>query len=102
LRAADILALNTAYEGFSHLLLEALALETPIITTSVGGNGEIIENGKNGVLVPYNNVTALSDAIKKLSKSKTERQKLARAGKETVQLYTASRIISKLIETLRV
>ncbi|HRH24711.1 MAG TPA: glycosyltransferase family 4 protein, partial [Candidatus Paceibacterota bacterium] len=50
MQAADVFALNTAYEGLSHLLIEALALGLPIITTPVGGNTELITHGKNGML----------------------------------------------------
>ena len=59
-KAGDIFVLNTGYEGFSHFLLEAMTMEIPIITTNVGGNTELIENGKEGILVEYNNKEELN------------------------------------------
>ena len=63
LKAGDIFILNTGYEGFSHFLLEAMAMEIPIITTRVGGNAELIESGKDGVLVEYNDKEELKKKI---------------------------------------
>lgn len=60
---ADVFVLNTAYEGLSHVLLEALALGTPVVTTDVGGNPELIRHEENGILVPYNDTDALQTAI---------------------------------------
>ena len=64
--AADIFLLNTAYEGFSHQLLEAMALGLPIIATNAGGNGEILEDGKNGLVAAYNDKNAWQSAITRL------------------------------------
>ena len=41
---SDIFVLYTGYEGFSHLILEAMALSVPVLTTKVGGNVEIIKS----------------------------------------------------------
>ncbi|PLX27324.1 hypothetical protein C0583_03330 [Candidatus Parcubacteria bacterium] len=54
LRASDGFVLNTGYEGLSHLIIEAMAISVPIITTRVGGNPELIKNNENGLLVEYN------------------------------------------------
>ncbi|VAW14089.1 hypothetical protein MNBD_BACTEROID05-663, partial [hydrothermal vent metagenome] len=63
IKASDLFVLNTGYEGLSHQLLEVMSVGTPIITTNVGGNPEVIENGKDGVLVDYNDKEALNKAI---------------------------------------
>jgi glycosyltransferase involved in cell wall biosynthesis len=44
-------------------LLEACAVGLPIVATDVGGNGEIVQDGVTGCLVPPRNPQALSDAI---------------------------------------
>ncbi|MDO8451707.1 MAG: glycosyltransferase family 4 protein, partial [bacterium] len=54
MRASDIFILNSRYEGFSHQLLEVMAVGVPIITTKIGGNPEAIEHVKEGVLVSPN------------------------------------------------
>lgn len=63
LAAADAMALNTGYEGLSHTIMEAMALGVPVITTRVGGNPELIEDGVSGRLVEYQDEEALSKAI---------------------------------------
>src|SRR3989344_4186231 len=60
---ALMFVLNTGYEGFAHTVIEAMAAGTPVITTTVGGNPEIITDGHNGLLVPYNQAGELKAAI---------------------------------------
>ena len=64
--ASDVFLLNTSYEGLSHQLLEAMALGTPVITTPVGGNRELITSDSNGVLVSMNDHTAFNSATQRL------------------------------------
>lgn len=87
---ADVFVLNSSYEGLSHLLIEALALGTAIIATDVGGNPELIEDGKNGLLVPYGDRTALADALSHLLNTPAHRQKLGSAAKESAKRFSTS------------
>jgi glycosyltransferase involved in cell wall biosynthesis len=48
IRIIDVLCITSLWEAFPFLMLEAMALETPIVATCVGGIPEIIENGKTG------------------------------------------------------
>lgn len=66
IKASDIFVLNTGYEGLSHQLLEVMDLGIPIVTTKVGGNIELIEDGVQGLLVPYNDSRALVGAVERL------------------------------------
>jgi glycosyltransferase involved in cell wall biosynthesis len=100
LNAADILILNTSYEGFSHLLLESLALGTSVVTTPVGGNPEIIEHARNGLLVPYNNISALAEAVKSLAHDDRLRQTFAQAGRRTAERFTRDKTVSGLLKAL--
>ena len=63
IKGADVFVLNTAHEGLSHQLIEVMDLGTPIVTTNVGGNPELITNGVEGLLVEYNDTEALEEAI---------------------------------------
>jgi glycosyltransferase involved in cell wall biosynthesis len=67
IRELDAVALCSAYEGLSHVLLEAMQAGRPIIATSVGGNPELIRHGENGMLVPYGDVHALARALVRLA-----------------------------------
>jgi glycosyltransferase involved in cell wall biosynthesis len=63
LRAAEVFVLNSSYEGFSHVLVEACMLGCAIITTTAGGNPEIITDGENGLLIQTGTTTANSEAL---------------------------------------
>lgn len=63
LKAFDIFLLPSRKEGFPYTLLEAGMAGLPTITTDVGGNKEIIENGVSGTVVPSDDAEMLTDAI---------------------------------------
>lgn len=96
LASAKVFVLNTAYEGFSHLLLEAMAVGVPIVTTPVGGNIELIEDGKNGLFVPQGDVKAIAAAIEKISKDTVFAKRLSEAGKVRVAQFSDERMLSEL------
>ena len=63
IRGSDLLIQPSIMEGISSTLLEAMGCETCIIASNVGGNPEIIENNKTGVLVEPNNTEELVEKI---------------------------------------
>jgi sugar transferase (PEP-CTERM/EpsH1 system associated) len=63
MQGLDCFALPSLGEGISNTLLEAMASRLPILATRVGGNGELIESGMTGLLVPPGNVEALTDGL---------------------------------------
>lgn len=62
--AADVLILPTRAEAMPLVILEAMALSTPIIASRVGGIPELIENGKSGILIDINNIHQIITALK--------------------------------------
>lgn len=60
---ADLIVRNTTFEAPSYVLIESLALGKPVIATATGGAPEVIEDGKNGLLVPSGDRDALREAI---------------------------------------
>jgi glycosyltransferase involved in cell wall biosynthesis len=54
---------SSDYEGTPNAVLEAMALESPIVATSAGGTAEIVRNGVDGVIVPTGQVRPIADAI---------------------------------------
>ncbi len=100
LRAADIFVLNTAYEGFSHVLLEAMMVGIPIITTPVCGNPELVNHGQNGVLIPYNAPEMLADQLSLLIENPAFREKLVEGGTQTLQKFSWERLLKETLEVL--
>ena len=98
IKASDIFVLNTQYEGFSHQILETMSLGTPIITTRVGGNSEIIENDHTGVLVSYNDVEALKEQVFRLLRNPSLCQSLVRKAREKVKGFTDERMIDEFAQ----
>ena len=87
LKAADLFVLPSQFEGLSNSLLEAMASGLPVISTSVGGSIDIIENGLNGVLIEYNNEEGLSQEISNLLGDPGLSSNLGKQGRETVEKY---------------
>ncbi len=81
---ATIFILPSFWEAFPVTLLEALACETPVISTPVGGIPEFVKNHKHGILVPPNNSQKLAWAIQHLLDNNNLRAKMGREGREWV------------------
>lgn len=63
LNAASIGVLSSRTEGLPNAIIEYMAARLPVVATNVGGNAELVVDGKTGVLVPPNDPEALADAI---------------------------------------
>lgn len=63
---ADVLVLSSRWEGLSNVLIEALALNLPIVSTDCGGPREVLENGKYGSLVPIGDSAQMGQEIEKV------------------------------------
>lgn len=100
LKAGDIFILNTAYEGLSHLILEAMQAELPIITTPVGGNKELIKDGENGVLIQYNDKEEIKKAIVDLWYLADVRNRLAQQAKKDIKRFAIENMIDQITEIL--
>jgi glycosyltransferase involved in cell wall biosynthesis len=61
--ACDLIVLASRYEGCSRTLCEAQAMGRPVLATNVGGNPEIIEEKKTGLLFPVGHLKKLSELI---------------------------------------
>lgn len=93
---SDVFVHPTFHEGFSVALVEASMMSLPIIATSVGGNVEIVQDNKTGILVPSKNSQALYEAMKKLYTDKDLRNKLAiETRKQYLDRFQFNEIVEK-------
>lgn len=81
LPAFSIFAMSSVSEGYSIALLEACASALPIVATRVGGNGEIVADGVNGLVVPPADPGALAAALARLLKDPDLADRMGRAGR---------------------
>lgn len=100
LTAADMFVLNSGYEGFSHQILEAMAIGVPVIASAIGGNKEVIKQGENGFLVRYNDEFNLVEAIKGLWQAPELRKQFVEEGRRTVQKFSVERMVEETIRAL--
>lgn len=96
LKCLDFVVVPSLKEGFSNVILEAMATKLPVIATDVGGNSEAICSGENGILVKAKDIKSLSDAIRTLILNKTLRNKLANNALISVQKYSLQKMIENL------
>ena len=83
LAASDIFVLPSSYpEGVPRVLLEAAAMELPIVTTRMPGCREAVQDGVSGHLVPVGDADSLVSAVKALADSTRLREKFGRAGRQ--------------------
>jgi glycosyltransferase involved in cell wall biosynthesis len=79
LRAADVFALVSTHEGFSHVLLEAMQAGAAVVATDVGGNREVLEDGRCGRLVQDASPEGIASALVALHGAPGERARLCEA-----------------------
>jgi glycosyltransferase involved in cell wall biosynthesis len=94
-QAADIFAFSTFYEHHPFAVLEALATGLPVVTTTVGGIPETIENGKNGLLVPPFNSKRFSEAILYFLEHHAEAAEMGAKARQTVEQQLDWQIVVK-------
>ena len=83
--AFDLFVQSSDYEGTPNAVLEAMALETPIVATDVGGTSELIENGEHGLVVPPGDPAILASAIQQALDDRTAARRRAVAARARVE-----------------
>ena len=90
LHGCEVFVLPSRSEPFGIAIVEALACRKPVVATRVGGIPEIIQDGRNGLLVEPDNSGALAEALMKVLKDENLRKVLAGNGYRTVQEHFRS------------
>jgi glycosyltransferase involved in cell wall biosynthesis len=83
--AMDLFALSSLREGLPNVVLEALAVEVPVVATAIAGVPRLIRDGETGLLVEPGSVEQLTAALGRALRDCDLRQRLRRAGRRTIE-----------------
>lgn len=99
LKTADVLLLSSVEEGIANVVLEAMQLGTLVLSTDCGGMREVIQDGKNGFIVPVRDPQKMAETIIKIiSLSKEEKEKIIQKAKITIeQNHSDTKMVSDMM-----
>lgn len=100
LSAFDLFVLSSHDEGMSNAILEAMAMQLPVVATDVGGTGEVVRDGESGILVPPRDAGRLAAAVAGLLSNPERWPAMGRRGREIVQRSFSARAMVKEMEGL--
>lgn len=94
----DILLVSSVEEGLNTTILDALALEVPVVATNTGGIPEVIRNGETGILVPPADPKALASGIIRMLSNPAQAKEMARRGRRKVmEQFSSKAMVEKNI-----
>lgn len=82
---ATIFVLPSHYEGLPTTLLEAMSCRLPVVATDISANVDVIENGKNGILIPPKSPQKMAEAISILLEDEELKKKLGENARKTIE-----------------
>jgi glycosyltransferase involved in cell wall biosynthesis len=99
LRAADIVLVPSWQEPFGMCVIEAMAMELPVLATNVGGPREVITDGKDGLLLPPQEPTTWAAAASRLLRQAELRTSIGRAARErVVEEMNAANYVERVLD----
>lgn len=96
IKTADVFVLNTAYEGLSHQLIEVMDIGTPIVTTTAGGNTELITDGIDGLLVEFNDQEQILQAVNRILNNQEIGERIVQSARGRSKLFSKVEVISEI------
>ena len=96
----DLLVISSRTEGIPLVLLEAMKYSIPVVSTNVGGIGEVVDNGINGLLVSPDDVDELTKNLELLIKNKKLYVRISIGARKKIENKFDRRIWIKKIEKI--
>ncbi|MCI2429064.1 glycosyltransferase family 4 protein [Candidatus Acetothermia bacterium] len=97
LKASDIFALASRWEGLPLTIIEAMLAGLPVVAARVGGVPELVEDGVTGLLVPPEDACALRGALEQLMGSEETRHRMGELGRRRArERFTAEHMLSQV------
>jgi glycosyltransferase involved in cell wall biosynthesis len=101
IKASDVFVLSSTWESFGNVLVEALFLGKPIVSTDCPyGPRDILDNGKYGILAKVGDPEDIANKIESLLKAPDKCEAYSRLGPRRAELYRKDVVINKLVEKL--
>ena len=96
LKNAEVFVLSSDYEGMPNALMEALTVGIPCVATDCpcGGPRMLIENEKNGILVPVNDSMHMADALEKVLSNEELADRLGKKARKSAVAYQSDKVFS--------
>jgi len=85
LSATDLLVSTSDHEGFPNVILEAMAARLPVVSTPVGDIECIVQDGRTGFVVQFDDLAGVTNHIVELARSPSLREELGTAGRSAVE-----------------
>lgn len=101
LSQSDIMVFPTRIESFGLVVIEAMAAGTVVVTSNASGVADIVNNRKNGILCPIDDVSAFADAIAEVGSSSEFEQSLRENAFESSRAYDWERVLDRYEELLQ-
>jgi glycosyltransferase involved in cell wall biosynthesis len=98
--AFDVFVLSTHFEGLPLVILEAMAMELPVVATAVNGIPELITSESVGLLAPHEDEEKLADQLLVLLRDPARARRIAAGGRELVERQFSARAFGESIAAL--
>ena len=99
--ATDLTVVPSRYESFGLVAIESMACGTPVVASRAGGLAYTVEDGRNGLLVPYGDAPALTAALDRALRDDTLRRKMGFGAFATAQEYSWADVATRVLALYR-
>jgi glycosyltransferase involved in cell wall biosynthesis len=100
MQAMDVVVHASNAEPFGMVVIEAMALGKPVVAGASGGPQEIITEGHDGLLAPFEEAGTLADRVTRLLEHPDEAQRMGQAARERALDFSAADFADRLTSTL--
>lgn len=81
---ADVFLLTSVYEGIPNVVLEAMAMELPVVTTRSGGVDEVIEHGKDGMIAELYDIQTVANHLQQIINNKAMAEEMGKQARQKI------------------
>ena len=97
---SDVFVMTSLREGLPRSVMEAMAMEKPVVAYNIRGMRDLIVDGETGFLVPFRNVSALAEKISYLAENREIARKMGEKGRKRIEKEFSLGIISNQMKKL--